>query len=34
MAYTAADYVLPGGTFDQASWTAHRREFETHVVED
>lgn len=33
MAYAAVDCFGPGG-FDHARWAAHRREFETHVVED
>jgi protoporphyrinogen oxidase len=34
MAYAAADCLLPEGMFDRKSWADHRREFETHVVED
>jgi len=34
MAYAAADCLTPDGTFDRAAWAVHRREFETHVVED
>jgi protoporphyrinogen oxidase len=34
MAYAAADCLMPEGGFDRESWAAHRREFETHVVED
>ena len=34
MAYAAADCLSPEGTFDQARWAEHRKEFETHVVED
>jgi protoporphyrinogen oxidase len=34
MAYAAADSLTPGGGIDRAKWAAHRREFETHVVED
>ncbi len=34
MAYAAADCLNPGGTFDGNRWAAHRREFESHVVED
>ena len=33
-AYAAADCLRPDGTFDRTGWAAHRREFETHVVED
>lgn len=33
MAYAAVDCFGPGG-FDHARWAVHRREFETHVVED
>lgn len=33
MAYAAAD-CFGGGTFDSARWAQHRREFESHVVED
>ena len=34
MAYAAAGCLSPEGTFDQERWSEHRREFETHVVED
>jgi protoporphyrinogen oxidase len=34
MAYAASDCLLPGGVFDRDRWGMHRREFETHVVED
>jgi protoporphyrinogen oxidase len=34
MAYAAADCLMPEGGFDRESWAVHRREFETHVVED
>jgi protoporphyrinogen oxidase len=33
MAYAAVDSLGPAG-FDRARWAAHRRVFETHVVED
>ena len=33
-AYAAADCLRPDGTFDRTGWAVHRREFETHVVED
>jgi protoporphyrinogen oxidase len=33
MAYAAAD-CFTTGTFDRARWADHRREFESHVVED
>jgi protoporphyrinogen oxidase len=34
MAYAAADCLMPDGTFNWTGWADHRREFETHVVED
>lgn len=34
MAYAAADCLGPGGAFDAGRWAQHRREFESHVVED
>jgi protoporphyrinogen oxidase len=34
MAYAAAACLSPEGRFDHAHWAEHRREFETHVVED
>jgi protoporphyrinogen oxidase len=34
MAYAAAGCLSAEGRFDQARWAEHRREFETHVVED
>ncbi len=34
MAYAAAGCLSPEGRFDHARWAEHRREFETHVVED
>jgi protoporphyrinogen oxidase len=34
MAYAAADCLRADGTFDAAAWAGHRREFESHVVED
>lgn len=34
MAWAAADALRPDGSFDQASWTASRAVFESHVVED
>jgi protoporphyrinogen oxidase len=34
MAYAAVECLSPDRTFDQARWTAYRKEFETHVVED
>ncbi len=34
MAYAAADCLKTDGTFDRAAWAVHRRDFETHVVED
>ena len=34
MAYAAADCLGADGTFDDAAWAQHRREFESHVVED
>jgi protoporphyrinogen oxidase len=34
MAYAAASCLAPDGRFDRAQWAAHRKEFETHVVED
>jgi len=33
MAYAAVD-CLEGGVFDRERWSACRREFESHVVED
>jgi protoporphyrinogen oxidase len=34
MAYAAAACLSPNGEFDHARWAEHRKEFETHVVED
>lgn len=34
MAYAAAACLSPEGSFDHARWAKHRKEFETHVVED
>jgi hypothetical protein len=34
MAYAAAGCLSPAGSFDQTRWAEHRKEFETHVVED
>jgi protoporphyrinogen oxidase len=34
MAYAAVNCLSPDGKFDQARWAEHRKEFETHVVED
>ncbi len=34
MSYGAVDCVLPDGSFDRDRWHEHRREFNTHVVED
>jgi protoporphyrinogen oxidase len=34
MAYAAAGCLSDAGTLDRGRWTAHRREFESHVVED
>src|SRR6476659_5615162 len=34
MAYSAANCLKPDGAFDRALWRQHRREFESHVVED
>lgn len=34
MAYAAADCLGCNGAFDANRWAMHRREFETHVVED
>ncbi|MEZ5897596.1 MAG: FAD-dependent oxidoreductase [Parvularculaceae bacterium] len=34
MAYGAVDSLGEDGGFDAARWAAHRKEFETHVVED
>jgi protoporphyrinogen oxidase len=34
MAYAAADCLEPDGRFDRALWFRHRRDFESHVVED
>ena len=34
MAYAACDCLQPDGTFDRALWSRHRRDFESHVVED
>ncbi len=33
-AYAAADCLKAGGQFDRDAWAVHRRDFETHVVED
>jgi protoporphyrinogen oxidase len=34
MAYAAASCLSPNGRFDRVRWAEHRKEFETHVVED
>lgn len=34
MAYAAVECLTPDGRFDLPRWADHRREFETHVVED
>lgn len=34
MAYGAADSLTPGGGIDHARWAAHRKDFESHRVED
>lgn len=34
MAYGAADSLMPDGRIDHGRWAAHRREFESHRVED
>jgi protoporphyrinogen oxidase len=34
MAYAASDCFQPDGGLDWAQWAVHRREFESHVVED
>lgn len=34
MAYAAVGCLSPEGKFDHARWREHRKEFETHVVED
>jgi hypothetical protein len=34
MAYAAVACLSPDGTFEHARWAEHRKEFETHVVED
>lgn len=34
MAYAAADCLGCNGAFDANRWAMHRKEFETHVVED
>jgi hypothetical protein len=34
MAYAAAACLSADGKFDHARWAEHRKEFETHVVED
>jgi protoporphyrinogen oxidase len=34
MAYAAVDCLSPSGSFDHARWAEHRKDFETHVVED
>jgi len=34
MAYAAAACLTPEGRFDHSRWAEHRKEFETHVVED
>jgi hypothetical protein len=34
MAYAAEECLADDGTIDAARWTRHRREFESHVVED
>jgi protoporphyrinogen oxidase len=34
MAYAACDCLNEAGGFDWSKWAAHRREFESHVVED
>jgi protoporphyrinogen oxidase len=33
-AYAAVSCLSPDGSFDHALWAEHRKEFETHVVED
>jgi protoporphyrinogen oxidase len=34
MAYAASDCFMPDGGLDRARWAEHRKEFESHVVED
>ncbi len=34
MAYAASDCLKADGSFDHAQWAQHRKEFESHVVED
>jgi len=34
MAYAAADCIDAQGRFDRERWAAHRKAFESHVVED
>jgi protoporphyrinogen oxidase len=34
MAYAAVDCLQPDGRFDRSLWCRHRRDFESHVVED
>ncbi|MGQ0734669.1 MAG: protoporphyrinogen/coproporphyrinogen oxidase [Acidobacteriota bacterium] len=34
MAYAASECLADDGTLDRAKWNVHRREFESHVVED
>jgi protoporphyrinogen oxidase len=34
MAYAAAECLSDEGTVDRSRWSAHRKEFESHVVED
>jgi protoporphyrinogen oxidase len=34
MAYAAVECLSPDGAFDHARWARHRKQFETHVVED
>jgi protoporphyrinogen oxidase len=34
MAYAAVNCLSPEGQFDRKRWAEHRKEFETHVVED
>ena len=34
MAYAAVACLSLDGSFDHARWAEHRKEFETHVVED
>jgi hypothetical protein len=34
MAYAAEECLADDGTLDRERWAAHRREFESHVIED